>query len=56
EHAMVTTLAQEKDINAFFRLRSPSVIAKLREDFPDLPADPSPRDVFVRLRELRNKW
>ncbi len=56
EHAKVTTIAEEKEINTFFRLRSPSVIAKLREDFPDLPKDPSPRDVFLKLRELRNKW
>jgi hydroxyacylglutathione hydrolase len=28
----------------------------LRETFPDLPEDPEPRMVFLRLRELRNKW
>jgi hydroxyacylglutathione hydrolase len=55
-HAMVTTLAQEKRINTFFRLTSPSVIARLREAFPDLPAEPSPREVFLKLRELRNSW
>ncbi len=54
--AMVTTLALEKEINAFFRLHSPSVIAGLREAFPDMPHDPSPREVFVQLRDLRNKW
>jgi len=32
------------------------VIARLREAFPDLPDDPDPQTVFVRLRELRNKW
>jgi hydroxyacylglutathione hydrolase len=55
-HAHVTTLAEEAEINTFFRLRSPSVIACLREVFPDLPADPDPRTVFLKLRELRNKW
>jgi hydroxyacylglutathione hydrolase len=56
DHAMVTTLAQEKEINTFFRLRSPSVIRRLREAFPDLGENPSPREVFLKLRELRNSW
>jgi hydroxyacylglutathione hydrolase len=55
-NALVSTLAQEKDINTFFRLHSPSVIARLREAFPDLPDDPDPRTVFLKLRELRNSW
>jgi hydroxyacylglutathione hydrolase len=54
--AYVSTLAVEKEINTFFRLRSQSVIAKLREAFPDLPEQPDPRTVFLKLRELRNKW
>ena len=56
EHALVTSLALEKEVNTFFRLRSPSVIAELRKSFPDLPDEPSPREVFLRLRELRNSW
>jgi hydroxyacylglutathione hydrolase len=52
----VSTLAVEGEINTFFRLRSPTVIARLREAFPDLPDDPDPRSVFLKLRELRNKW
>ena len=55
-HAMVTTLALEKEVNTFFRLHSKSVIETLREKFPDLPKDPSPQDVFLKLRELRNSW
>jgi len=54
--AYVATLAVERDINTFFRLTSPSVIAKLREAFPDLAEKPDPRSVFLKLRELRNKW
>jgi hydroxyacylglutathione hydrolase len=54
--AMVTTLRQEKQINTFFRLSSPSVIARLREAFPDLPDSPDQKTVFLKLRELRNKW
>lgn len=54
--AMVTTLDLERRVNAFFRLTSPAVIAALREAFPDLPGDPDPKTVFLRLRELRNQW
>jgi hydroxyacylglutathione hydrolase len=54
--AHVTTLAEEREINTFFRLSSPSVIAKLREAFPDMPEQPDPRTVFLKLRELRNTW
>ena len=54
--AMVTTLELEKRVNTFFRLSSPSVIAALREAFPDLPEQPDPKTVFLRLRELRNSW
>ncbi len=56
DNAMVTTLVLEKEVNSFFRLTSPSVIAGLREAFPELPDEPSPREVFVKLRELRNSW
>lgn len=56
EQALVTTLALEKEINTFFRLHSPSVIAALRREFPDLPDDPDPKTVFLKLRELRNRW
>ena len=53
---LVSTLALEKEINTFFRLHSPSVIAKLKEAFPDLPDDPDAKTVFLKLRELRNAW
>lgn len=56
EHRMVTNLALEKEINTFFRLHSPTVIARLREAFPDLPDDPDAKTVFLKLRELRNSW
>ena len=56
QQPLVTTLAQEKDVNTFFRLRSPAVIARLREAFPELPDEPTPKEVFLRLRELRNSW
>ena len=52
----VTTLAEEKQFNTFMRLGSASVIAQLRETFPDLPAQPDTKTVFTKLRELRNQW
>jgi hydroxyacylglutathione hydrolase len=54
--APVTTLGQEKRINTFFRLQNPAVIARLREAFPGLGERPDPKAVFVKLRELRNRW
>ncbi|MEO8305548.1 MAG: hydroxyacylglutathione hydrolase [Betaproteobacteria bacterium] len=56
DDAYVSTLEVEREINTFFRLTSPSVIAKLREAFSDLPEHPDQRTVFLKLRELRNKW
>jgi len=60
EHAAqampVTTLAQERQFNVFFRLDNPEVIAELRQVRPDWQSDPGPREVFLALRELRNRW
>lgn len=55
-HAVVTTLAEEKRVNTFFRLQSPTVIARLREAFPEIGEQPDTRTVFLKLRELRNRW
>ncbi len=55
-NAYVSTLATEREVNTFFRLASPSVIARLREAFPGLADNPDPRAVFLKLRELRNDW
>ena len=54
--SVVTTLKEEKQYNTFMRLSSPSVIARLRESFPDLPDQPDAKSVFAKLRELRNQW
>ena len=56
DDALVSTLGLEKEINTFFRLTSASVIAKIREAFPDLPDPLDPKTVFLKLRELRNSW
>ena len=54
--ALVSTLELERKVNTFFRLQNPCVIKTLRETFPDLPEDPKPKEVFLKLRELRNRW
>ena len=54
--ALVSTLALEKEINTFFRLHSPTVIAALQQTFPEIGDAPSAKTVFIKLRELRNKW
>ena len=54
--SIVTKLADERRFNTFFRLDSPSLIARLREAFPELPEQPDAQSVFVKLRELRNQW
>ncbi len=56
DSALVSSLALEKEINTFFRLHSPSLIARLREAFPNLPEEPDEKTVFVKLRQLRNDW
>ncbi len=53
---LVSTLALEREINTFLRLRSPTVISRLREVFPDMPQNADSRSVFLKLRELRNDW
>lgn len=54
--APVTTLADEKLINVFFRLQNPQIVARLREACPELGERPGPKAVFLALRELRNHW
>ena len=56
EQSLVSTLELEQQINTFFRLQSPGVIAGLREKFPELADAPDAKTVFIKLRELRNKW
>jgi hydroxyacylglutathione hydrolase len=55
-NARITTIGEERTFNTFFRLQSHSIIERLREAFEDLPDDPDPETVFLKLRELRNAW
>ena len=54
--ALVTTLAMEREINTFFRLSEPGVVEGMQQAFPEVGDDPDPRTVFLKLRELRNRW
>lgn len=56
DDALVTTFAEEREFNTFFRLQSPGVIAKMVADFPEMGDQPDARSVFLKLRELRNSW
>jgi len=52
----VMTLGEEKKYNSFFRLDSRSLIDTLRQSFPELSAAPDAKTVFLKLRELRDRW
>lgn len=56
EDPIVTTVAQEREINTFFRLEERAIIDKLCEENPAMSPNASPRSVFLALRELRNHW
>jgi len=53
---LVTDLELEKRVNTFFRLQSPGVLARLREEFPELAETLDDKTVFLKLREIRNSW
>jgi hydroxyacylglutathione hydrolase len=55
-NACVTTVGDERKVNTFFRLDNKTIIERLREAFPKMSKSAEPREVFLRLRELRNKW
>ena len=56
ENAFVSNLGLEKEVNTFFRLHNPNIIIRLKKIFPDLSDHPNPKEVFIKLRELRNSW
>jgi hydroxyacylglutathione hydrolase len=56
EDRPVLTLAEELTVNGFFRLAEPGLIEGLRPLVPGLAPRPTPREVFLALRELRNHW
>jgi len=50
------TLAEERKINVFMRLQSPAIIEGLRRAGAIARDNPGPKEVFLALRELRNRW
>jgi len=54
--SITTNLNMENNINTFFRLSNNTIIDRLREKFPELSSNPSQKEVFLLLRQLRNKW
>ena len=55
-NAYVTTLAEEQAINTFFRLDQPEIVERLAIEYPELGDRPGRKAVFLKLRELRNRW
>ncbi len=51
----VSSLDNELKINTFFRLKQKDIIESLQEKGEELK-DTSPKEVFLALRRLRNKW
>ena len=56
EDARITTLGEEKRVNAFLRLQNPRDHRAAAREFPEIGEKPDARTVFVKLRELRNSW
>lgn len=55
-NAFISKMKDERKINSFLRLQNPDIINELKKSFPDLPDNPSEKQVFIALRELRNDW
>ena len=56
ERQIITNIGQEKLINTFLRLEQKQLLNSLTRQHPDLGEQPSRKDVFLKLRELRNQW
>jgi hydroxyacylglutathione hydrolase len=54
--APVSTVADEKNMNIFLRLNNTAVINSLQSLFPDIDTETDPCTIFLKLRELRNRW
>src|ERR1019366_982856 len=48
----ILTLGEEKQVNVFFRLDRPEIIAGLQHTRPAMRSEPTPRAVFLALRVL----
>ncbi|HEY3809247.1 MAG TPA: hydroxyacylglutathione hydrolase [Steroidobacteraceae bacterium] len=52
----VLSLTEEKQVNVFFRLDEPEIIAGVKRARPAMLTETTPRAVFLALRDLRNRW
>lgn len=52
----VISLGLERDINAFFRLESEEIRDRLQQEFGQDLKEASARDIFLKLRSLRDRW
>jgi hydroxyacylglutathione hydrolase len=52
----VLNLGEERQVNVFFRLDQPEIIAGVKRARPAMLAETTPRAVFLALRDLRNRW
>jgi hydroxyacylglutathione hydrolase len=56
ESTPLLTLGEERQVNVFFRLGSAEIIERLAEAGAIGADHASPREVFLALRALRNRW
>ncbi|MDG1995883.1 MAG: hydroxyacylglutathione hydrolase [Emcibacteraceae bacterium] len=55
-NAYVTSMADERKINSFLRLKNEAIIEELQRIFPNISKRPNEKEVFLALRELRDNW
>ena len=55
-HAFITTIGLEKQINCFFRLENKQIKDRGRQAIRDWPKHPDAKTVFRARRSLRNSW
>ncbi len=53
---VVSTIGLERDINLFLRLNSKELRQELQRHFAEINEESSDREVFLRLRQLRDRW
>ena len=55
-NSLITNLKTEYDINTFFRLENNQIIQELKNRFNFTSKSMTKKEVFLKLRELRNNW
>lgn len=52
----ISNIGVERAINAFFRLDSSTLVKTLEQEFDEITAASSNKDIFLKLRSLRDNW